>query len=150
MSKERTLILVKPDGVQRRLVGEIVSRFEKKGLQLVGMKLLQVSKETAEKHYAVHKERPFYGELVQFITSGPVVALALEGQDAIAICRKVMGATRPSESEPGTIRGDFAIDTGMNLVHGSDGPDTARDELELYFAADELVSYQPTDQAWLG
>jgi len=150
MSKERTLILVKPDGVQRRLVGEIVGRFESKGLKLLGLKLLQVSKETAEKHYAVHKERPFYGELVQFITSGPVVAMALEGPDAISLCRKVMGATRPSESEPGTIRGDFAIDTGMNLVHGSDGPDTAKEELSLYFTEEELVSWETADAAWLG
>lgn len=150
MSHETTLILVKPDGVQRRLVGEIVGRFERAGLRMRGLKLLQVSRETAEKHYEVHKERPFYGELVDFITSGPVVAMAWEGPSAITLCRKLMGATKPSDSAPGTIRGDFACDTGMNLVHGSDGPETAAAELALYFSDDELIGWSPTDAAWLG
>lgn len=149
MSKERTLILVKPDGVQRRLVGEIVGRFEKKGLRLVGMKLMKVSKELAQKHYAEHKERPFFGELVGFITSSPVVAMAWEGPNAIKLSRNLMGATKAIEALPGTIRGDLAVETGKNLVHGSDGPESAKRELELFFKADELLAYEGVDQAWV-
>jgi len=139
MADERTLILVKPDGVQRRLIGEIVSRFERKGLALRGLKLLKLSKEQAEKHYAVHKERPFFGSLVEFITSGPLVAMVWEGPDAIGLSRKLMGATQPMDAEPGTIRGDFATEVQENLVHGSDGPDTAAYEIPIYFDESELV-----------
>jgi nucleoside-diphosphate kinase len=139
MSKERTLILVKPDGVRRRLIGEIVSRFENKGLRIAGMKMLQLSQGMAERHYAVHKDKPFFGALVEFITSGPLVAMVLEGPDAIALCRKVMGATRPCDADPGSIRGDFATEVTENLVHGSDGPDTAAFEIPIYFEESELV-----------
>lgn len=139
MADERTLILVKPDGVQRRLIGEIISRFERKGLALRGLKLLKLSKEQAEKHYAVHKERPFFGSLVEFITSGPLVAMVWEGPDAIGLSRKLMGATKPMDAEPGTIRGDFATEVQENLVHGSDGPDTAAYEIPIYFDESELV-----------
>ncbi len=150
MSAERTLILVKPDGVQRRLVGEITRRFESKGLRMVGLKLMRIDRKTAEKHYAVHKARPFFGELVTFITSGPVVAMCWEGKKAIEISRKVMGATKPEAAEPGTIRGDYSIDTGMNLVHGSDSPEAVAHELPLYFSEDELCAWEPTDRSWLG
>jgi nucleoside-diphosphate kinase len=139
MADERTLILVKPDGVKRRLIGEIVSRFERKGLALRGLKLLKLSKEQAEKHYAVHKERPFFGSLVEFITSGPLVAMVWEGPDAIGLSRKLMGATQPMDAEPGTIRGDFATEVQENLVHGSDGPETAAYEIPIYFEDSELV-----------
>lgn len=139
MANERTLILVKPDGVKRRLIGEIMGRFERKGLVLRGLKLLQLSKEQAEKHYAVHKERPFFGSLVEFITSGPLVAMVWEGPDAIGLCRKLMGATKPMDAEAGTIRGDFATEVQENLVHGSDGPETAAYEIPIYFSESELV-----------
>jgi len=139
MADERTLILVKPDGVQRRLIGEIVGRFEKKGLALRGLKLLRLSKDQAEKHYAVHKERPFFASLVEFITSGPLVAMVWEGPDAIGLCRKLMGATKPQDAEAGTIRGDYATEVQENLVHGSDGPETAAYEIPIYFSESELV-----------
>lgn len=139
MANERTLILVKPDGVQRRLIGEIISRFERKGLILRGLKMLQLSKEQAEKHYAVHKERPFFGSLVEFITSAPLVAMVWEGPDAIGLCRKLMGATKPLDADAGTIRGDFATEVQENLVHGSDGPETAAYEIPIYFNESELV-----------
>lgn len=117
---ERTFLMVKPDGVQRNLIGEIVSRFEKKGFQLVGAKLMQVSRELAEKHYAEHKERPFFGELVDFITSGPVFAMVWEGENVISVARQMMGATNPKDAAPGTIRGDFGVTVGKNVIHGSD------------------------------
>ena len=135
---ERTFIMVKPDGVERRLVGEIIRRFETRGLRLVGLKMLHVPRELAEKHYAVHKEKPFFGELVDFITRGPVVAMAWEGNQAITLTRKMMGALKPEEALPGTIRGDFTTDIQTNLVHGSDAPDTAASELALWFGPDEL------------
>lgn len=133
---ERTFIMVKPDGVQRKLVGEIIRRFEARGLRLVGLRMLVPGVEIAEKHYAVHKERPFFGDLVKFITSGPVVAMAWEGPSAIALCRQMMGATKPLDAVPGTIRGDYANDVQMNLVHGSDSPETAAAELALWFGGD--------------
>jgi len=139
MADEKTLILVKPDGVQRRLIGEIVTRFERKGLTLRAMKLLRLTKEKAEKHYAVHKDKPFFGSLVAFITSGPIVAMVWEGPDAIGLSRKVMGATKPMDAEPGTIRGDYATAVQENLVHGSDGPETAAYEIPIYFEESELV-----------
>jgi nucleoside-diphosphate kinase len=139
MAQERTLILVKPDGVQRKLIGEIISRFERKGLALRGLKLLQLTREQGERHYAVHKEKPFFGELVEFITSGPLVAMVWEGPDAIGLCRKLMGATRPMDAEAGTIRGDFATEIQENLVHGSDGADTAAYEIPIYFEDSELI-----------
>ena len=146
---ERTFLMIKPDGVQRNLVGEIIRRFETKGFTLVGLKLLNVSKELAEQHYDVHKERPFFPGLVQFITSGPVVAMVWEGDGVIASARKIIGATKPLEAEPGTIRGDFGVTVGRNLIHGSDGPDTAKQEIGLWFKDEELVSWQPSLTSWL-
>ena len=130
---ERTLVLLKPDAVQRGLIGEIVSRFERKGLRLVGLKLRRFDLKLIEQHYAVHRERPFYGKLVKFMTSGPVVAIAIEGKDAIEVVRKLMGKTNSRQAEPGTIRGDLGMSFSNNLVHGSDGPDAARQELALFF-----------------
>jgi nucleoside-diphosphate kinase len=146
---ERTLILVKPDGVQRNLVGEIVSRFEHRGLQLVGMKFMQMSSELAAEHYAVHRERPFYQSLVEYITSGPVVAMVWQGNDAIAAARATMGATNPVSATPGTIRGDFAMEIGRNLVHGSDSAENAVKEVNLFFADDELLSWDRTLDNWV-
>lgn len=136
---ERTFVMVKPDGVERHLVGEIIRRFENKGLRLVGLKMLTPSRELAEKHYAVHRERPFYGDLVRFITGGPVVAMAWEGSQAITLVRAMMGATKPEDAAPGTIRGDFATEIQTNLVHGSDAPETAETELSLWFGPGELL-----------
>ena len=130
---ERTYIMVKPDGVQRRLVGEIIRRFETRGLNLVALKMLTPTREMAETHYAVHKERPFFGELVDFVTSGPVVAMVWEGSDAIRLTRNMIGATKPAEALSGTIRGDFTTELQTNLVHGSDAPETAAQEIALWF-----------------
>ena len=146
---ERTLVIIKPDAVQRGLIGEIIARLERRGLRIAGMKLLQVSDELARKHYAVHEGKPFFPGLIKFITSGPVVVMALEGKDAIAVTRATMGATVPGKAAPGTIRADFAMDIGFNLVHGSDGSETAAQELALWFSADELVSYQRVIDAWI-
>jgi nucleoside-diphosphate kinase len=145
---ERTLVLVKPDGVQRGLIGEIVGRFERKGLKVVGMRILTVPLDLAERHYAVHADRHFYAGLVEFITSGPVAAIALEGPDAIATARRLVGKTMPNEAEPGTIRGDLGISGLRNLIHASDAPQTAVDELALWF--DEgLVDYERAIDAWI-
>ena len=146
---ERTLVIIKPDAVQRGLIGEIIARLERRGLRIAGMKLLQVSDELARKHYAVHEGKPFFAGLIKFITSGPVVVMALEGKDAIATTRATMGTTAPGKAAPGSIRADFAMDIGYNLVHGSDGPETAVQELALWFAEDELVSYQRVIDAWI-
>jgi len=146
---ERTLLLVKPDGVQRLLVGRVLTRFEERGLKLVGLKLVHVTRALAEQHYAVHRERPFFAGLVDFITSGPLVAAALEGPNAIAIVRAMNGATRPHEAAPGSIRGDFAVETAQNLVHASDGPETAAAELALWFRPEELLSYQREIDRWV-
>lgn len=136
---ERTYIMVKPDGVQRRLSGEIIRRFENRGLKLVGLKMLVPSRETAEKHYAVHAERPFFGELVDFVTSGPVVAMVWEGPDAIQLTRNMIGATKPVNAVPGTIRGDYTCDMMLNLIHGSDSVENAENEIALWFKAEELL-----------
>ncbi|MGD1809361.1 nucleoside-diphosphate kinase [Dapis sp. BLCC M126] len=146
---ERTFIAIKPDGVQRGLVGQIISRFETKGFTLVGLKVISVSKELAEKHYDVHKERPFFPGLIQFITSGPVVAMVWEGEGVVASARKIIGATNPLSSEPGTIRGDYGISVGRNLIHGSDAIETAQNEISLWFKEEELVSWQPTLTPWI-
>ena len=145
---ERTLVLLKPDAVQRLLVGPILGRFEARGLKIVGLKLVAVSRELAERHYAVHREKPFFGGLVAFITSSPLVAVALEGPNAIAVVRSMVGATRPHEAAPGTIRGDLALETAQNLVHASDGPETAAAELGLWFDADELHGYDRDIDRW--
>lgn len=146
---ERTFIMIKPDGVQRNLVGEVVRRFETKGFTLVGLRLMKVSRELAEKHYDVHKERPFFGSLVDFITSAPVVAMVWEGDGVVAAARKIIGATNPLTAEPGTIRGDYGVSIGRNLIHGSDAIETAQREISLWFSDDELVSWEPTIKPWL-
>ena len=146
---ERTLLLVKPDGVQRLLVGRVLARFEERGLKLIGLKLVHVDRALAEEHYAVHRERPFFKGLCDFITSGPLVAAALEGPNAIAIVRAMNGATRPHEAAPGSIRGDLAVETAQNLVHASDGPDTAAAELALWFRTEELLSYEREIDRWV-
>lgn len=146
---ERTLVIVKPDGVQRGLVGEIISRLERRGLRLVGMKLMQISKELASRHYGVHKERPFYDSLVEYITSSPTVVMVWEANDAIDVVRTTMGVTNPSQATPGTIRGDFGLEIGRNLIHGSDGPDTAAFEIDLFFDDDELVQWERDTDRWI-
>jgi nucleoside-diphosphate kinase len=146
---ERTLILLKPDCVHRRLVGNVLARFEQKGLRLAGMKLVHVSRSLAEQHYAVHKGKPFYDSLLQFLTSGPTVALVLEGREAVGVARNLIGATDGVKAPPGTIRGDFALSVQNNLIHGSDSPENAAAEVALWFKPDELVSYQPVDSAWI-
>ncbi len=145
---ERTLILLKPDAVQRRLVGPIVERFERKGLKVIGMRLMKISDQLAATHYEAHQGKPFYDGLVQFMTSGPVVALALEGNKAISVCRKLMGATFGCDADAGTIRGDFGISNGFNLVHGSDSTEAAQRELELFFDSEDLHSYELIDDSW--
>lgn len=146
---ERTFLMVKPDGVQRNLIGEIVSRFEKKGYQLVGGKLMVISQELAQNHYGEHKERPFFGELVDFITSGPVFAMVWEGENVIATARQMMGATNPKDAAPGTIRGDFGVTVGKNVIHGSDSPESAAREIGLFFKEEELVSYSKLMNEWV-
>jgi nucleoside-diphosphate kinase len=146
---ERSLVLVKPDGVQRGLIGEIVGRFERKGLKVVGMRFLQVPRAMAEEHYAVHQGKHFYAGLVEFITSGPVAALALEGPDAIATVRRMVGATMPNEAAAGTIRGDLGISGLRNLIHASDADETARAELALWFGEDALVDYERAVDSWI-
>jgi nucleoside-diphosphate kinase len=146
---ERTFLAIKPDGVQRALVGEIIRRFETKGFTLVGLKILQVSRELAEKHYDVHKERPFFAGLVDFITSGPVVAMVWEGDGVVASARNIIGATNPLVSAPGTIRGDFGVNIGRNIIHGSDAIETAQREISLWFKDEELVNWSPTIKIWL-
>ncbi|HVL54677.1 MAG TPA: nucleoside-diphosphate kinase [Vitreimonas sp.] len=146
---ERTLVLIKPDGVQRLLVGRILARYEERGLKLVGLKLMSVSRELAERHYEVHRAKPFFAGLVEFITSGPLVAAVLEGPSAIAAVRAMNGATRPHEAAPGSIRGDLALETAQNLVHASDSAETASAELALWFRDDELVDYQREVDRWV-
>jgi nucleoside-diphosphate kinase len=146
---QRTLLLVKPDGVQRQLVGRVLSRFEDRGLKLVGLKLVHVDRTLAEAHYAVHRDKPFFQGLVEFITSGPLVAAALEGPNAIAIVRAMNGATRPHEAAPGSIRGDLAVETAQNLVHASDSPENAAAELALWFRPEELLSYEREIDRWV-
>jgi nucleoside-diphosphate kinase len=146
---ERTLVLVKPDAVQRLLAGQILARYEERGLKIVGLKLMTVSAELAERHYAVHREKRFFRGLVEFITSGPLIAAVLEGPSAIAVVRAMNGATRPHEAAPGTIRGDYALETAQNLVHASDGPETAEVELGLWFAKGELVDYERGIDHWV-
>ena len=145
---EKSFIMIKPDGVQRGLVGNIISRFETKGFKLVGLKQMSVSRELAESHYAVHKERPFFKGLVDYIISAPVVAMVWEGEGVIASARKLIGATNPLESEPGTIRGGYGITIGRNIIHGSDAPETAESEIKLWFG-DDLCSWESVMQPWL-
>ena len=146
---ERTLIIVKPEGVQRGLIGNVITRFEQRGLKLVGLKLIQITPELAEQHYGVHKGKPFYAGLVKHITSGPVVVGVVEGPKAISVVRTTMGATNAAEALPGTIRGDYGLEIGFNIVHGSDGPETAVQEINLFFKPEELVEYTQATQQWV-
>jgi nucleoside-diphosphate kinase len=146
---ERTLVIVKPDGVQRALVGEIIKRFEARGLRIAGMKLIRISRETAERHYAEHKGKPFYEGTVAYMTSAPVVVMCLEGPDAVAAARATMGATNPLNAPPGSIRGDFGLNISRNLVHGADKPETAVREVALYFTDGELIGYERAPDKWL-
>ena len=146
---ERTFVMVKPDGVQRGLIGEVIRRLENRGLRLVAAKFMQVSRELAERHYAVHRGKPFYEGLIAYITSGPVMAMVWEGPQAIAAVRQTMGATRPTEAAPGTIRHDFGLEIGRNLTHASDGPETAAFEIDLWFRPDELVTWQRDLDRWI-
>ena len=147
---ERTLIIVKPDGVHRGLVGEVLGRFEARGLKLVGLKLMRISRELAERHYAEHQGKGFYDGLVTFITSGPVVVGVVEGPGVIAMVRTMMGATNPANAAPGTLRGDFAVAVSYNVIHGSDGPESAQREIGLYFSPDELFDYERGSDTWVG
>lgn len=146
---ERTFLMVKPDGVQRNLIGEIVARFEKKGFQLAGAKLMQIPAELAQEHYGEHKERPFFGELVDFITSGPVFAMVWQGENVIATARQMMGSTNPKDASPGTIRGDFGLTVGKNVIHGSDSSTSAVREIGLFFKETELVEYSKLVNEWI-
>ena len=146
---EKTYLMIKPDGVQRNLVGEIVARFEKKGFQLIGAKLMTIPKEVAQQHYGEHKERPFFGELVDFITSGPVFAMVWQGENVIATARQMMGSTNPKDALPGTIRGDFGVIVGKNIIHGSDSPASAEREIGIFFKQDELVEYNKLQNDWI-
>ncbi|MEM8611280.1 MAG: nucleoside-diphosphate kinase [Cyanobacteria bacterium P01_H01_bin.105] len=146
---ERTFIMIKPDGVQRGLIGDIISRFETKGFNLVGMKFMAVSRELAEKHYGVHKERPFFGSLVEFITSSPVVAMVWEGEGVVGSARTLIGATNPISANPGTIRGDYGVTIGRNLIHGSDAIETAQSEIALWFTDDELAAWESCAKSWI-
>ncbi|HEX7009273.1 MAG TPA: nucleoside-diphosphate kinase [Phycisphaeraceae bacterium] len=146
---ETTLVFLKPDAVQRRLIGPILSRIEQKGLQIVGAKLMKVSRDLAQRHYAEHEGKPFYEELIRFVTSGPVLVLALRGVEAVAVTRKLVGATNGRKAEPGTIRGDFGMSGGHNLIHASDSPESAQRELAMWFSEGELVDDEPALNRWV-
>ena len=147
---QRTLVLLKPDCIQRRLIGTLIQRFEQKGLRLVAMKFVQPSRDLAEKHYAVHKGKPFYDSLLTFLTSGPALAIVWEGREAVAVVREMMGKTDGAKSPPGTIRGDYGISVQNNLIHGSDSTENAAAEIDLWFAPGEVVNWQPADAGWIG
>ena len=149
MATQRTLILLKPDAVQRRLAGRLIARLEDKGLKIVGMKMLHVTADLSKRHYAEHVSKPFYPHLEKFITSGPVVAIVAEGPDAIDVVRRMMGPTNGREAAPGTIRGDYGTSRQMNLMHGSDGPEAAKREIETYFRPEELLHYELTLGGWM-
>jgi len=149
MNKQRTFVMIKPDAVQRGLIGEIINRFEKKGLKIVAMKMVSVDKDLAEKHYGIHKGKPFFKPTVEYIISSPVVAMVIEGYNAIQLVRNMMGKTDPKDASPGTIRGDYGQFIGRNIVHGSDGEDTAKFEIDLWFSKEELSSYNRIDESWL-
>lgn len=149
MAMEQTLIIFKPDAVQRGLIGRIMSRFEDKGLKIIGAKFMQISPELAAVHYEVHQERPFYAGLVDFMTSSPVMVLALEGVGAIAMCRSMMGATFGSQADAGTIRGDFGVSNSFNLIHGSDSPEAAERELDLFFQEGEILDWNRASEGWI-
>ncbi|MDT0746805.1 nucleoside-diphosphate kinase [Staphylococcus chromogenes] len=146
---EKTFVMIKPDAVQRKLIGEIVQRLEQKGLKLVGAKLMTVPQELAEEHYGEHKSKPFYSKLISFITSAPVFAMVVEGEDAVAVFRHIIGSTNPSEATPGSIRGDLGLTVGRNVVHGSDSVESAEREINLWFKPEEISNYQSPDEVWL-
>jgi len=146
---QKTFLMVKPDAVQRSIIGEVISRFEKKGFQLVGAKLMHISQELAETHYGEHKEKPFFGELVKFITSGPVFAMVWEGENVISVSRQMVGKTNPQEALPGTIRGDYGLIVDKNIIHGSDSPESAEREISLFFESEELTFYKKDADAWI-
>lgn len=146
---EKTFLMVKPDGVQRNLIGDIITRFEQKGFQLVGAKLMTIPKELAEKHYGEHKDKPFFGELVSFITSSPVFAMVWQGDNVISTARGMMGATNPQDAAPGTIRGDYGVQVSQNIIHGSDSPESADREISLFFNENELTEYEKTISKWV-
>lgn len=149
MAIERTFTMLKPGVLSRRIAGEIISRIERKGLDIVGMKLMRIPRTLAEEHYAEHKEKTFFGELVDYICSGPVVAMVLEGDNAIALLRKLCGSTKPEEAAPGTIRGDFAMHTNLNIIHASDSPESARREINLFFKPEELIGWKDGNNGWI-
>lgn len=146
---ERTFVMVKPDGVQRGLVGEIISRLEKKGLKIVALKMLNIEDGLAREHYAEHVEKPFFQSLIEYITSGPVVAMVVEGKEAVKVVRTLVGATNPIEAQPGTIRGDYGLDIGRNVVHASDSLESAEREISLFFDAEEILEYPRMDEEWI-
>ena len=146
---EKSFVMMKPDAVGRRLMGQILSRFEQKGLQLKAIKLMKISEDLAKEHYGEHSEKPFFNDLVEYITSGPVLAMVIEGDDVISLIRKMVGATNPQEADLGTIRGDFGIVTGRNIIHASDAPESAEREISLFFNEDELVDYDMVDNNWI-
>lgn len=146
---ERTFVAIKPDGVQRGLIGDVISRLERRGLKLVAIRLMQVDEDLAGRHYAEHVDRPFFGSLVSFITSGPIVAMIWEANNAVALARQTMGATNPGEASPGTIRGDFGVDIGRNIVHGSDSPESAEREIGLFFSEDGALEYARSADRWI-
>ena len=150
METERTFVMIKPDGVQRGLSGTIFSRFERKGLKPVALKMMRIDRTLAEEHYSIHRGKHFYDELIEFIVSGPVIASVWEGKDAVNIVRKLVGATSPEDAEPGTIRGDYVIDTGFNVIHASDSAETSKREINLFFIKDEIYDYSLTIGDWLG
>ncbi|MCS7130026.1 MAG: nucleoside-diphosphate kinase [Archaeoglobaceae archaeon] len=149
ISLEKTFVMVKPDGVQRGLIGEIISRLERKGFKIVALKMLKISRELAENHYAEHKAKPFFSSLISYITSAPVVAMVVEGNNAVKVVRKLVGATNPAEAEPGTIRGDFGLDLGRNVVHASDSIASAEREIRLFFEEKEILSYRRENDVWV-
>jgi nucleoside-diphosphate kinase len=146
---EKTFVMIKPGAVQRELVGEIISRFEKKGIKIVGLKIMRMTEELAGKHYAEHTERPFFPELVESITAGPLIALVLEGNNVIKTARKMAGATQADDAVPGTIRGDYVLDTGKNVIHTSDSPESAKREIDLFFESEEILDYTLATEEWI-
>ena len=146
---QKSFVMMKPDAVQRRLMGKVLSRFEEKGLQIVAMKMVQVDDELAKTHYGEHSEKPFFGSLISYITSSPVLAMVIQGEEAIAVIRKIVGVTNPQEADCGTIRGDFGMDTGRNIIHASDAPESAEREIALWFNEDEICEYSIVDNAWI-
>ena len=146
---ERTFVMIKPDGVQRGLIGEIISRIERKGLKIVAMKMLHISQELAQRHYAEHRGKPFFDSLISYITSGPVVAMVVEGKEAVKVMRSLVGKTNPIEASPGTIRGDYAMDVGRNVIHASDSIESANREISLFFDENEIIEYKKFDEDWV-